>query len=668
MSVAVPHRQDIQGLRALAVLAVVSFHAGLPLPGGFVGVDMFFVISGFVIVNMLMREFASKGKLSLRNFYSRRFFRLTPPLASMLTATMLLSIIFESPFGPQLTTMKTAASSMLLSANVFIAGQMGYFDPRSDLNPLLHTWSLSVEEQIYLVMPLLIVLVWKRFDWKVSRRPSFIIFGAIMVMSFGISVLSTYSEKFSQVPERLGPNFAFYSPITRVWEFLVGALLAQALFGRTISQKRGMHLLGLIGFGLVFLSVFVIDGQSDFPGLIVLVPVVGTLVLICIGTVSNTVYSRWLSNRILTYIGDRSYSMYLWHWPFVVLSGAIFPNYANGAFVATLVSFVPAYYSYKFLESPSRRAVSWGTWPKIRLGALCLLFPLCLALVAVSGVHHDWWMKWSQNSSAAELKIVKVDECADATFNPARCTFHTEGDRGTVLLVGDSQSYSYGDGVIAASNQLGYSAVVTSESGCPFLTLVSTGEHPVDCKLWQSQMLEWALQNHPVAVVIANRAAGYTRFEPVWRNIRDETGSIGWDDQSVTDIYERGLDGVVKPLRKAGIAVIILQNIPEPTVVERGQSIFSKLINRANNDSISVDYSQAILPRLFAMQAESHVANRWAGTELFDPLSDLCPEEKCIETLNGESMYLDSYHLSKFGSTLLVPGIAEAIQTAILNR
>ena len=667
MSVAVPHRQDIQGLRALAVLAVISFHAGLPLPGGFVGVDMFFVISGFVIINMLMREFTSKGKLSLGHFYSRRFFRLTPPLASMLTATMLLSIIFESPFGPQVTTMKTAASSMLLSANVFIAGQMGYFDPRSDLNPLLHTWSLSVEEQIYLVMPLFVVLVWKRFNWKVSQRTSFIIFGSLMVMSFGMSVLSTFSEKFPQIPARFGPNFAFYSPLTRVWEFLAGALLAQALFGRTISDKRGMHLFGLTGIGLILLSVFVIDGQSDFPGLIVLLPVVGTLILIYVGTVSNTVYSRWLSNRNLTYIGDRSYSIYLWHWPFVVLSGTIFPNYANRAFVATLVSFVPAYYSFKFFELPSRRAVSWGTWPKIRLGALCLLFPLCLALVAVSGADHDWWMKWSQTSSAAELKIVKVGECADASFNPTQCTFHAEGERGTILLVGDSQVYSYGDGVIAASNQLGYSVVVTSESGCPFLTLVSTGEHPVDCKLWQSQMLEWALQNHPAAVVIANRAAGYTRFEPVWRNIRDETGSIGWDDQSVTDIYERGLDGVVSPLRKAGIAVLILQNIPEPTVVERGQSIFSKLIHRANNDSISVDYNQAILPRQFAMQAESHVADRRMGTELFDPLSALCPEEKCIETSNGESMYLDSYHLSKVGSAQLAPDLAIAIQTAIKN-
>jgi hypothetical protein len=276
-------------------------------------------------------------------------------------------------------------------------------------------------------------------------------------------------------------------------------------------------------------------------------------------------------------------------------------------------------------------------------------------------------MKWSQNSSAAELKIVKVGKCADASFNPTQCTFHAEGERRKVLLLGDSQAFSYGDGVIAASNQLGYSIVVTSQSGCPFLTLVSTGGHPVDCRLWQKQMLEWALQNNPVAVVIANRSAGYTRFQPIWRSIRDETGSTGWDDQSATDIYERGLDGVVNPLRQAGIAVLILQNIPEPTVVERGQSIFSKLIHRTNNDSIA-NYSQSILPRLFAMQAESRVANRWVGTELFDPLSALCPEEKCIRTHNGESVYLDSYHLSKFGSTLLVPGIAEAIQTAILNR
>jgi peptidoglycan/LPS O-acetylase OafA/YrhL len=667
MSVAAPYRRDIQGLRALAVIAVVVFHADLPVPGGFVGVDMFFVISGFVIMNMLMREFASIGKVSLGNFYRRRFFRLTPPLASMLTATILLSIIFESPFGPQVTTMKTAASSMLMSANVFIAGQMGYFDARSDLNPLLHTWSLSVEEQIYLVMPLLLVLVWRRFDWRVSRRPSFIFLGVVLVMSFSVSVLTTYSRRFPAIPAKFGPSFAFYSPVTRLWEFVAGALLAQVLFGKTISQKRvGGNLFGLIGLGLVFLSVFVIDEQSDFPGLIVLLPVVGTLVLICVGTISNTVYSRWLSNRILTNIGDRSYSIYLWHWPFVVLSGAIFPNYANGAFVATLVSFVPAYLSFRFLELPSRRAVSWGTWPKIRFGALCLLFPLCLALVAARGADHGWWMKWSQTSRAVELKIVKYGECADVSFNPTQCTFHVKGEKGTILLLGDSQAYSYGDGVIAASNELGYSVVVTSQSGCPFLTLVSTGWHPVDCKQWQSQMLAWALRNNPVAVVIANRSAGYTRFQPIWRSIRDETGSVGRDDQSMTDIYERGLDGVVNPLREAGIAVLILQNIPEPIVRERGQSIFSKLIGRANSDSLA-DYSQSIMPRLLAMQAESHVADQRTGTELFDPLSALCPEKKCIENSIGESMYLDSYHLSKVGSVQLAPDLAKAIQTAIKN-
>lgn len=275
-------------------------------------------------------------------------------------------------------------------------------------------------------------------------------------------------------------------------------------------------------------------------------------------------------------------------------------------------------------------------------------------------------MKWSQTSSAAELKIVKVGECADVSFDPTQCTFHVKGERGTILLLGDSQAYSYGDGVIAASNKLGYSVVVTSQSGCPFLTLVSTGEHPVDCKSWQLQMLEWALRNNPVAVVIANRSAGYTRFQPIWRSIRDETGSVGWDDQSVTDIYERGLNGVVNPLREAGIAVLILQNIPEPIVVERGQSIFSKLIRRANNDSIA-NYSQSIIPKLFAMQAEFRIANQQTGTELFDPLSALCPEEKCCQNSNGESMYLDSYHLSKVGSLELAPDLAIAIQTAIKN-
>ncbi|MBU6280558.1 MAG: acyltransferase, partial [Actinomycetales bacterium] len=313
-------RADIQGLRAIAVLLVVAFHAGLPVPGGFVGVDVFFVISGFVITGLLLREFAGSGRLNFRRFYSRRFRRLIPALALVVTVTALLAIPLQSPFGAQQVTAKTGIGSMLLLANAVIYQVSGaYFDGPAELNALLNTWSLSVEEQFYLLFPAVLAVGWwlsRRWFSRVGHRE----LGAITLVallsgaSFALSVWFTFADHPIGFIERPA-QFAFYASLTRAWEFGAGALLAFAAQRWQPSQRAGL-ILGSAGAVLLILSVFLIDGAVPFPGWAALPPVAATLLLIAAGPTSAT--GRALSVGVMVWIGALSYSWYLWHWPLIV--------------------------------------------------------------------------------------------------------------------------------------------------------------------------------------------------------------------------------------------------------------------------------------------------------------------------------------------------------------
>ncbi|MEI7439732.1 MAG: acyltransferase, partial [Thermoleophilia bacterium] len=296
-------RDDIQGLRAVAVLMVVAFHAGLPIPGGFIGVDVFFVISGFVITAMLYRESLQIGRIRFGRFYFRRFKRLTPALALMVSVVVVVSALVLSPIGAQAPVAQTAIGAMFLVANYVIARYSGgYFDTGAEKNPLLHTWSLSVEEQFYLIFPALIAL-----GWHLARRRGLLRFtpvlvvGGVAVASFSLALAGSMGLTFTGSRFVLG----FYSPFTRAWEFAAGALLALD-FNRGLRARRTMTVLGLIGAALLAASLWLITGTTPFPGVWTLLPVCGTLLLLIAGTSPEAPTTRLLSTLPAVRIGDWS--------------------------------------------------------------------------------------------------------------------------------------------------------------------------------------------------------------------------------------------------------------------------------------------------------------------------------------------------------------------------
>lgn len=330
------HRPDIDGLRGLAVLLVVLFHAWPKLlPGGYVGVDVFFVISGFVVTRLVQRQRAA-GTFGVVDFFSRRVNRLAPALLLVIGATLGFAALRFSPTLLALTA-SHAAAALGLSANLLVATQGGYFDAAAEVKPLLHLWSLSVEEQFYLLVPLAVLVARLGPRWT---RP-------LVILVTGASLSSCI------VLTQLSARWAYFMPMTRAWELLAGVLLA--LFGSPgASRGRTKELTSVAGIGLIVGAALAFDGSTSFPGALALVPVGGTVLVIAAG--NDAVVNRWLSKPLLVGVGLVSYPLYLWHWPVLTIGHLSVPASSHAVMTPLLVvtSLVLAWLTARFVERPAR--------------------------------------------------------------------------------------------------------------------------------------------------------------------------------------------------------------------------------------------------------------------------------------------------------------------------
>lgn len=333
-----PYRADIDGLRAIAVLAVVGFHVNSGLvPGGFVGVDVFFVISGYLISNIIYREL-SQNTFSFGAFYLRRIRRILPALILVLCATWAIGWYILAP-EEYLSLGKHIAASAAFLPNVLLWNEAGYFDTAAESKPLLHLWSLGIEEQFYLLWPLLIFLFWR------SRARTF----TLVILLTGISLLLNILLVASH------PILTFYLPPTRFWELLLGGILAYVeQYKRHWLSRNSMlvrHIYAYVGLFMIVGSLYLVDKAKPYPGAWALLPTIGTILLIVAG--SDVFVNRYiLGNRALVYVGLISYPLYLWHWP--LLNYARILDFGDHQYVVIVVSvalsFVLAWVTYIFIE------------------------------------------------------------------------------------------------------------------------------------------------------------------------------------------------------------------------------------------------------------------------------------------------------------------------------
>ena len=746
-------RADIQGLRAIAVLLVVAFHAKLPVPGGFVGVDVFFVISGFVITAMLLREQTVRQRLSFRHFYLRRFLRLTPALALTVLVVAVLSLVLQNPFGAQQTTARTGIGAMLLAANFVIGHAAGdYFATDTTTNPLLNTWSLSVEEQFYLIFPALLALGWalKRGMGRHVRKRVEPVVGIVLtitIASFLVSVLWTYGSPLAEQVTTFfgGPqSFAFYSPFSRAWEFGVGALLALLLTRLPRASRATAWGVGLVGAALIVAAALLIHDTMPFPGVVVLVPVAGTALLLWSGSWTTTGVNRALSVRPMVAIGDTSYSWYLWHWPVIVFVALIFPQQPAILIAAALLSLVPALLSYRFVEQPIRR-LRPRTRPRVLAIVLpTLALPLAACIALLVGANSGWGLVPQESTTlpvaavaplpataepslavgapalvpgngggdtaagrsstrgaspdvtsaasappsataedqAAIVATAKQDGqvaegdggslrsqhlavkngCVNSGLDPVGCRFGPANAIGTMVLAGDSQAYAVADGTVAAAQALGYDTIVTSHTGCPFLGRESSGSHDFPCRSWQKSIVDYALKNHPAAVLISNRSAGYVHPEWKWRTAATDAGGMAGSTKDAAALWRKGLEPLVAQLSAAGIPVVFIGAVPEMPGYTNGTSLLS---NAFGTRDFKVARSDAAATRKPAIDVETSLAKAYPGVYVYDSFDALCDAQSCWAVQDGQVRYQDEDHLSVDGSLRLANGLTQTMRTAL---
>src|SRR5215475_14441332 len=372
------YRSDIDGLRAIAVISVVLYHAGVRgFGGGYVGVDIFFVISGYLITKYVNQRIEA-GRFSIVEFYERRVRRIMPALFFLLIVASVLAYYTLLPTDLY-NFAKSQIATTLFVPNVFFFRQSGYFDASAKLKPLLHMWSLGVEEQFYIFLPLTMVFVAR---W--GRRGTLATLYGAMVASFALSVFAVMVQ----------PAAAFYLVPFRAWELLLGSLLGVSAFP-LIRDRALCHGLAALGVVLTLLPCFLYSRDTPFPGLAALVPCVGAALVIYANEAEPTPAGRLLSWRPFVGVGLISYSLYLWHWPMLVFGEDYLGRPLNRAetTIAVLLSLLAAAASWKFIEQPFRRRVVGGTRPALfsSMGAVAAAVVIAGTLGIVShGLPERW--------------------------------------------------------------------------------------------------------------------------------------------------------------------------------------------------------------------------------------------------------------------------------------
>lgn len=351
------YRPDIDGLRAVAVLSVVAYHfSPLTLPGGFVGVDIFFVISGFLISTIIFSSL-ERERFSLFQFYVRRIRRIFPALILVLASCLALGrfVLFSEEYQE---LGKHVAASAGFVQNFSLLGESGYFDNKAVTKPLLHLWSLAIEEQFYMFWPLLLAFVWKR-NWNFLK-----ITAIVAVLSFTANVYLIHRN----------PSSAFYLPVSRFWELMAGSVLAYLAMHRPALIQQYQNTQSVFGFALILLGLAFLDKETIFPGWWALFPTLGAFLIISAGQ-NAWLNQKLLANRILVWIGLISYPVYLWHWPLLTFLRIEegFPSRIERV-AAVFIAFVLSWLTYRFVEKPLR----FGGNPNVKAGALLALMSLLL--------------------------------------------------------------------------------------------------------------------------------------------------------------------------------------------------------------------------------------------------------------------------------------------------
>ncbi|GAA0542467.1 peptidoglycan/LPS O-acetylase OafA/YrhL [Rhizomicrobium palustre] len=647
------HRHDIDALRAIAVLLVIAYHFGLSqLSGGFVGVDIFFVISGFLIGGILDRELA-EGRFSLTRFYERRVRRIFPALFAVLGASAVAASLWLFPADFQRFAESVGAAALFWS-NIFFNATAGYWDVAASSKPLLHTWSLAVEEQFYLVFPLVLFAIRK---WSLSRRAA--VLGVLGVASFVASVWAVKAD----------PTGAFYLAPYRFWEFLIGAGLAIApdVFARLKGWSDAAALAGLV---MIVVAALTLTPGANFPGLGAVLPCLGAALLIAAGP-ENSV-SRALSWRPIAFIGLISYSLYLWHWPIWVFANHLLARAPTPLETAGLVALTLAasVLSWRFIEQPFRAKDAVSRKPLFAMAAAAMALLCIFAGVGITtnGLPGRFDSKIVAIAAQQAPRDAVRDHCfgikpEDVSVHRL-CGIGEERQPASFVLWGDSHAEAIEPAIADIAKRHNRRGLFAGSPSCVPLVGVDRYDVPA-CRAFNDRVLAMILRHKEITTVILMARWGKAAQGTAYGNEGNGFVAIGDDEAHAqapaenAPIFARGLKRTVDALRAGGKQVLLVGPVPEigwtvPQVLARLAQEHREHVVVSPPAKKFYEREAEVLPLFHAMAEQQ-------GVSAVFPHDYLCKSGRCAVRKEGIPLYKDEHHLSDYGAKKLEPLLDKAI-------
>lgn len=625
-------RADIQGLRAIAVLLVVLFHSGLGiLPGGYVGVDVFFVISGYLITGLLVAELERRDRICLVDFYARRVRRLLPAATLVLAATLAAAWLLYSPLELRQFAASAAATAAYVSNLWFAYLSTDYLADKTGSNPLLHTWSLSAEEQFYLIWP---GLLWVAARWRGAVGLRGRLLAAILAVSLVSCVVDILLTAYAQ-------PWAFFGSPARAWEFGLGGVVALWTPGPRTGGAAMRNLCGLLGIVLIGCATLVFDARTVFPGVAAFLPVLGATAIVAAGhRQAAPAATRWLGARPLTFVGDISYSLYLWHWPVFVFLPRLIPG--GGVLVPLLglaLSLLLAWLTCRLVENPIR----CSDLALRHLGgslALGLLLSVSSASFAF-GIRH-----WSQSGATAQQRYEEASQDLPAVYRngchlgylqvePPPCVFGAADADTTLVLFGDSHAAQWFPALESIVTRQGWRLVSLTKSGCPSVIFepfnADLGRRYVECTQWRERAFERIAAWRPRFTLVAN-SSGYLAAPSAGRPSVD------------VRTWQLGLQSTLTRLRAIGGAVIRMHDTP------RLPFSAPACLSRARQQG-----RDGVVECVFGLPEDGpealgrlalEVPGGGAGGGVLDMTDAICPRAPCPVERGGLVLFRDDNHLT----------------------
>jgi peptidoglycan/LPS O-acetylase OafA/YrhL len=642
-------RPDIEGLRAVAILLVVCFHAGMPwLRGSFIGVDVFFVLSGYLITELLLNEMDRTGGIDFARFYARRIRRLLPASLLMLVCTLLAAVALLSPIEVVRVSKSAIATATYVSNVWFFLRSTDYFSPNVNANPLLHTWSLAVEEQFYLVWPFLVFLCAK------GNRPRKIIIGALTA----VTILSLAASVW--LTRALQP-FAFFGTPTRGWEFAAGGLamlLQKSEFLRIFRHVAAAWL----GAALILAAAVWLTPTSGFPGALAVIPVAGTVMVLIAGkfAASQTGLFALLGSRVFQTLGGLSYSWYLWHWPVLVFGRILLPARQGmlTSILLLLASLLIAWGTHSLIENPIRFSRSLVVKP-----TYSLLFGVAMTIVgAVSGAI---FLTLGQRSATSPKQLVFLNASDDVKYERdcitgfrndqlKICSFGSSSSS-TLVLFGDSHAGQWLPALREVANREPWHVLTVLKQACPSAMVpiynprLQREEH--ECATWRNKALSYIHSLKP-SIVVTSNASGYVKHS----SLQD-----GYAQLSIQK-WQDGIGSTLQSLNASAGLVVLLRDTPRadfdvPICLSRTTSHPSLF----PADTCHLSEQQVLSQSVW--QAEISAARSVEHVLSLDMTGLFCRSGQCPPMSDGMVVYRDGNHLTATFSASLAPSLASELSS-----